>query len=48
MLRVEVHDAYGQVIIARVDTIELAYKLINSIKDVVSYTLTSERSPNNG
>ena len=48
MLRVEIYDAYGQVIIARVDTIELAYRLINSIKNVVSYTLTLERSLNNG
>ena len=48
MLRVIIIDSFGQIIISRVENATLAYNLINSIKDVVSYTLALERSPNNG
>ena len=48
MLRVIIIDSFGQIIISRVENATLAYDLINSIKDIASYTLTLERSPNNG
>ena len=48
MLRVIIIDSFGQIIISRVENATLAYDLINSIKDVVSYTLALERSLNNG
>ena len=41
-------DSYVQIIISRVENATLAYDLINNIKNVASYTLTLERSPNNG
>ena len=48
MLRVIIIDSFGQIIISRVENATLAYDLINSIKNVASYTLTLERSPDNG
>ena len=45
MLRVIIIDSFGQIIISRVENAVLAYDLINSIKNVASYTLTLERIP---
>ena len=47
MLRVTIIDSFGQIIISRVENATLADNLINSIKNVASYTLTLERSPSN-